>query len=171
MAGVAGFAVHHSMVCNIYYRMRGPASALTAEFAGIRMAMDHIENAALGRYLLLTDSMSWIRAMQSRKISLHTHPFVFECKQKCWQLTRTGREVSFMWVPAHVGIAGNEKAGFEARQATLGNMVYNAHSVARDFLPITKQIMLEEWQRSWDVAETGRFSHSIFSRVSLRPWF
>jgi hypothetical protein len=74
-----------------------------------------------------------------------------------------------MWEPAHVGIAGNEKADFEARQATLGNMVYNVHSVARDFLPIAKQRMLEEWQRSWDVAETGRFS--IFSRVSLRPWF
>jgi hypothetical protein len=31
--------------------------------------------------------------------------------------------------------------------------------------------MLDEWQKSWDVAETGRFSHSIYPRVSLRPWF
>jgi hypothetical protein len=68
------------------------------------MAMDHIENEALGRYLILTDSMSSIRAMKSRKISLHTHPFVYECKQKCWQLARNGREVSFMWVSAHIGI-------------------------------------------------------------------
>jgi hypothetical protein len=60
---------------------------------------------------------------------------------------------------------------FEARQATLGNMVYNAQSVARYLLPITKQRMLDEWQKSWVVAETGRFSHSIFPRVSLRPWF
>jgi ribonuclease HI len=100
------------------------------------MAMDHIENEALGSYLILTDSMSSIRAMESLKILLHTHPFVYECKQKCWQLTRSGREVSFMWVPAHVGIAGNEKADYEARQATLGNMVYNARSVSRDLLPV-----------------------------------
>jgi ribonuclease HI len=65
--------------------------------------------------------------------------------------------VSFMWVPAHVGIVGNERADFEATQATLGNMVYNAQSVARYLLPIAKQRMLHEWQKSWEVAETGRF--------------
>jgi ribonuclease HI len=82
---------------------------------------------------------SSITAMESRKISLHTHLFV-----------------SFMWVPAHVGIAGNERADFEVRQATLENMVYNAQSVPRDLLPIAKQRMLE-WQKSWEVTETGRF--------------
>jgi hypothetical protein len=76
-----------------------------------------------------------------------------------------------MWIPVHVGIARNESADFEARQATLSNMVYNAQSVARVSLPIAKQRMLDEWQKSWEVAETGRFSHFIFPRVSLRPCF
>jgi hypothetical protein len=76
-----------------------------------------------------------------------------------------------MWVPAHIGIARNESADFEARQATLGNMVYNAQSVVRNLLPIAKQRMLDEWQKSWKVAETGRLSHSIFPRFSVRPWF
>jgi hypothetical protein len=99
-----------------------------------------------GRYLILSDSKSSIRAMESRKISLHTHPFVYECKQKCWQLTRSsGREVGFMRVPAsHVGIAENERTDFKMRQATLGNMVYNAQSVARDLLPVAKQRMAEK---------------------------
>jgi hypothetical protein len=93
MDGVAGFAVYHSTDCNIGFWMRRPTSVFTVELAAIRMAMDHIENEALERYLILTDSMTSIRAIESRKISLHTHPFVFECKQKCWQLTRSGREV------------------------------------------------------------------------------
>jgi ribonuclease HI len=164
MDGAAGFALHQSIHCNIGFRMRGPVSVFTAELPAIRMAMDHIENEALGWDLILTDSMSSIRAMESQKISLHTHPFVYECQQKCWQLIRSGREVNFMWVPVHVGIAGNEKADFEARQATLGNMVYNVQSVTRDLLPVAKQRMLDEWQKIWEVAETGRFSYS-------RPWF
>jgi hypothetical protein len=86
MDGVAGFAVHHTMDCNIGFRMRGPASVFTVELAVIRMALDHIENESLRRYLFLTDSMSLIRAMESRNISLHTQPFEYECKQKCWQL-------------------------------------------------------------------------------------
>jgi hypothetical protein len=129
---VAGFAVHHSIDCNIKFRMRA-----------IRMGMDHIENEALGRYLILTDSMSSIRVMRSRKISLHTHTLVHECKQKCWQLTRNGSELSFMW--AHVGIAWSERADFEARQSILGNMVHNTQSLARDLLPIAKQRILDEW--------------------------
>jgi hypothetical protein len=76
-----------------------------------------------------------------------------------------------MWVRAHVGIARNERADFEATQPALGNMVYNAKSVARDLIPVAKQRMLDEWQKSWEVGETGRFSHCIFPRVSLRPWF
>jgi hypothetical protein len=93
---LAGFAVHHSINCNKGFRMRVPASLFTAELATLRMAMDHTENEALRRYLILTDSMSSIRAMESQKISLHTHPFVYECKQKYCQLTRSGHEVSFM---------------------------------------------------------------------------
>jgi hypothetical protein len=100
-----------------------------------------------------------------------SHPFVYDCKEKCWQLKRSGREVSLMWVPAHFGIAGNERADFEARQAILGNMVYNAQSVARDLLLVAKQRMLDKWQKIWEVAETGRFLHSIFPMVSFRPWF
>jgi hypothetical protein len=76
MDGVAGFAVHHTMDCNIRFWIRGPASVLTAELAAIRMAMDNTKNESMGRYLILTDSI-----MESRKISLHTHPFVYECKQ------------------------------------------------------------------------------------------
>jgi hypothetical protein len=67
--GVASFAVHHSIDCNIGLRMRGPASVFTAELAAIRMAMDRIENEALGRYLILTDSMGSIRAMWNHEKS------------------------------------------------------------------------------------------------------
>jgi hypothetical protein len=36
-----------------------------------------------------------------------------------------------MWIPAFVGIAGNERADLEVRQATLGNMVQCTISCSR----------------------------------------
>jgi hypothetical protein len=38
MDGVAGFAVHHSIDCNVGFPMRGPANIFTVELAAIRMA-------------------------------------------------------------------------------------------------------------------------------------
>jgi ribonuclease HI len=48
--------------------MSGQTSVFTAELAAIHMAIDHIKNEALGRNLILTDSMSSIRAMESQII-------------------------------------------------------------------------------------------------------
>jgi hypothetical protein len=47
---IDGFAVHHSIDCNIGFRMREPTSVFTAALAAIRLAMDHIGNEALGRH-------------------------------------------------------------------------------------------------------------------------
>jgi hypothetical protein len=40
-----------------------------------------------------------------------------------------------------------------------------------DFQGLARSVLQREWQGKWDAADTGRFTHSILSRVSLRPWF
>jgi hypothetical protein len=40
--------------------------------------------------LILTDSLSSVKAMLSRKISHQTHPLVYECKQMCSDLLEVG---------------------------------------------------------------------------------
>jgi hypothetical protein len=60
MDGVAGFVVHHSIDCNIGFQMREPASVFTAELVAIRMAIDHIENEALGRYLIFLNLAGYL---------------------------------------------------------------------------------------------------------------
>jgi hypothetical protein len=44
------------------------------------------------RCLILTDSLSSIKAMLSRKIAHQTLPLVYECKQLCWSLCQNGIE-------------------------------------------------------------------------------
>jgi hypothetical protein len=50
----------------------------------------------------LTDSLSSIKHLLSRKISHQTHPLVYECKQMCSDFLWNKVEVEIMWIPSHV---------------------------------------------------------------------
>jgi ribonuclease HI len=63
---------------------------------------------------------------------LHAHAIFFECKQKIWELCENGRRVKMMWIPLHVGVAGNEAADMGARQAILGELVYGIYGIPQN---------------------------------------
>jgi hypothetical protein len=58
--------------------------------------------------LILTDSLSSVKPLLSRKKPHRTHPLVYECKQMCSDLLEDGVEVEIIWILAHVGLKGNE---------------------------------------------------------------
>jgi hypothetical protein len=58
--------------------------------------------------LILTDSLSSLKALLSRKILHRTHPLVDECKQMCSDLLEDGVEIKIMWILAHVELECNE---------------------------------------------------------------
>jgi hypothetical protein len=56
--------------------------------------------------LILTDSLSSVKALLSKNISHRTHPLVYECIQMCSDLLWNGVEVEIMWISAHVRLEG-----------------------------------------------------------------
>jgi hypothetical protein len=58
--------------------------------------------------LILTDSLSSVRTLLSRKISHRTHSLVYKCQQMCSDLLEDGVEVEIMWIPSHVGLESHE---------------------------------------------------------------
>jgi hypothetical protein len=58
----------------------------------------------------------------------------------------SGVEVILMWVLSC--------------HAKVNDTVFDRSSLARS-------VLLREWQRKWDAADTGRFSHSILPRILL----
>jgi ribonuclease HI len=63
-----------------------------------------------GRYLVVTDSMSSLRALQTWKVAPRTHSMVLEINEACWWLKNNGYEIHMMWIPSQVVIKGNERA-------------------------------------------------------------
>jgi ribonuclease HI len=73
--------------------------------------------------MILTDSLSSVKALLSRKISHRTLPLVYECKQMCSDLLEDRVEFELMWILAHVGLEGNEIVDERARNAALNGAV------------------------------------------------
>jgi hypothetical protein len=86
--------------------------------------------------LILTDSLSLVKALLSKKISHRTHPLVYECKRMCSDLLEDGVEVEIMWIPCHE----------RARHAALHGAVFNGPLPPVDFQGLARAVLLREWQ-------------------------
>jgi hypothetical protein len=122
------------------------------------------------RCLILTASLSSVKALLSRKILHQTHPLVYECKQMCSNQLWNGVEVEMMWIPSHVRLEGNELLDERARHAALIGAVFDRPFPSVDLQGWAKSVLEREWQNKWDAVDTVRFAHFILPKVSLRPW-
>jgi hypothetical protein len=77
----------------------------TSDMLAIFVALNQI--GAPGRYLIVTDSVSSLKALQTRKVAQRTQSLVYEIKEACWWLQNNGSEIHMMWIPSHVGARGN----------------------------------------------------------------
>jgi hypothetical protein len=78
--------------------------------------------------LMLTDSLSSVKALLSRKISHRIHPLVYESEQMCSKILQDGVGVEIVWIlAAHVGLEGNEIVDERARHAALNGAVFESH--------------------------------------------
>jgi hypothetical protein len=49
-----------------------------------------------GRYLIVIDSMSFLKALQTRKVASRTHSLIYEIKEACWWVKNNGYEIHMM---------------------------------------------------------------------------
>jgi len=70
-----------------------------------------------------------------------------------------------LWVPAHRGVQGNERADTLAKQALERQHKTDILLSKAEVKTIIKRNIMKEWQHSWDVEETGRHLHAVQSEV------
>jgi ribonuclease HI len=95
-----------------------------------------------GEFLILSDSLSSIEALCSRKISPRTHSVVYECEEALWRLRANQFVVRLMWVPAHVGIDGNEMVDRIAKESAVSGNLYRGGALECDLRPQMKSCLL-----------------------------
>jgi hypothetical protein len=86
--GCAGFAFYRAEEGGFGYKVSSPVGIFTAELTALFLTLGHIGEVIQPpeKCLILTDSLSSVKALLSRKILHRTHPLVYECKQMCSDL-------------------------------------------------------------------------------------
>ena len=89
---------------------------MSAELHGLSMAVNLVKSSEIGIYTIFTDSKSALTAILNFK--RNGHPLITKMTHEIDTLRRSGRLISFVWIPGHVGIVGNEKADRAAASAS-----------------------------------------------------
>jgi ribonuclease HI len=154
----AGFGIYVPGQQSFGFRLQEPFGVFTAEITALLTALRFVGSGQPGEFLILTNILSSIEALRSPKISPRTHSVVYECKEALWRLQANQFVVRLMWVPAHVGIDGNEMVDRIAKESAASGNLYRGGVLECDLYPQIKACLLKDWQSRWDGGDMGMYA-------------
>ena len=140
------------------------ASVFTAELRAILPAITYMLRLPQRNFIVYSDSQS---ALQSICNSFSLHPIVREIHRWLRVLGDAGKQVTFCWVPGHVGVPGNEEADRQA-VAAANTHVYIAPIPlpTRDYYAHYSSVLKARWLSSWRNAGVNKL-RTIKSSISV----
>ena len=114
-----------------------------AEARAILLALECIEHSNRKRFLIFTDSMSCLQALD--------HPIIEDIISKLTSLKASGFDIHLCWLPGHVGIRGNERAD---RATKTARRTPTPPIPPSDFKPIIRKHITAIWQST--IKQTSR---------------
>nr|CAH7716183.1 unnamed protein product [Callosobruchus chinensis] len=137
------------------YKIAQQAGILTAELIAITKALDYIRNNPHTNWVIATDSLNSIKTIQAYQPK---HPLGIEIQNKTNQLTNQNKFITYLWIPSHSQIIGNEKADKMAKAAHNSLTTLNYSFWKEDMNAITKAAFNNLSQLNWDLLDDSKLS-------------
>ena len=112
------------------------------------------------RFLILSDSLSCLQSIENRKLN---HSLILEIIIFIHRIIVDGKQLAFMWLPSHTGLAGNVTADAAALNLP-ESLIPVPYS---DFYPLINNYISTSWQQLWS-AESSNKLHSIEPNVKYK---
>ena len=146
------------------WRLTDEVSVYTTELIAIIKALEWVEETGQEEGLICSDSAAVLGSIQSfRSCRMDLLNEVYLC---LYRLEQRGASVSFLWIPAHVGIWGNEKADGLAKKALENPEPQVNTKLGRGEVKVfIRRALTEQWQIQWNTSPKGRHMYAIHREV------
>ncbi|CAJ1057143.1 RNA-directed DNA polymerase from mobile element jockey [Xyrichtys novacula] len=140
----------------------------TVEMLGVMIALKWVEKVRVKRVVICTDSASVLASIRSFHSSSR-QGLLYEILQSVTRIVQQGGQISFLWVPAHIGVEGNEKADVMAKEA-LGkeSVELNVRLSKAEVKSMIWEKLIQMWQKKWEGEKRGRHLYKIQESVKVR---
>lgn len=146
------------------FRLNDRCSIFTAELYALLKSLQHIEGRTEKQFLICTDSLSSVQAMDDLYSS---NPLVQNILTLLTNITSKNVKLEICWIPGHVGIKGNELADEAAKLAVTKATVDDKRMTHSDLKLHFKSTLARGFQKLWD-NETNNKLKTI--KPTVEPW-
>ena len=145
-------------------RIPSEATIFTAEANAINIAINDLNKSKNNQFVIITDSLSCLIALDSPK---EKNPIILKLKQQIHNILSKNINISFLWIPSHVGITGNELADELAKNCLSNQKIKNIKIPYLDYKNTITKYFTKKWQIEWN-KETSNKLHKIQPKLKKR---
>ena len=157
---------------NISLRTSSHSCISSIELAAIEDCLVHVKDSYQGETFDIVISNDFLSALEALKDCNHLDRNINKTVTIISEIQESGKKVTLVWVPAHVGIPGNEKADALAKAATTREQIDRwIPASIKDVKRAVDRNIIQQWQTRWVSDPRSQHHKTIEKLVSTRSKF
>ncbi|MGL5578178.1 MAG: ribonuclease H family protein, partial [Fusobacteriaceae bacterium] len=151
-------------------RINNKLSVFTAEVVAIILGLQWVEEIRPERVVICSDSIAALRSLNANETK--RDDLLKEISMILLRIHRSGIMIQFCWVPAHVGVEGNEKADSIAKNALKlkEEELMKVPFGKGEAKSIIKTAVENSWQMKWDTDSKGKHYYNILKSIKMKAF-